>query len=175
MVLYEPSPFAKKGLGIYKMMFGTGIVMSGIQKLRKSGVLKHRYQLPLTPGHYAVYKDLCLILDVITGENNLDADDFLITKHNSRITRQGDQPTWITNVKDRRAHHRELSIVRRHEAFVDYLLNCKVNMLELHSMTRDQRKEKLRRMIDLIPSKENGIRDQIWEGTFKLQSYKPDK
>ena len=168
MVKHESSPVAKKGLWIYKMMFGTRAVMNGIQRLRKRGDLKHRYHLPLTPGHYAVYKDMCLILDIITGENNLDADDFLITKNRSRITRQGGQLAWAVNVKNRRAHHRELSIIRRHETFVDYLLNCQISMLELYAMTRDERKEKLRRMIDLIPTHDNQIREQIWEGTFQL-------
>ena len=145
--------------------------MKEIQKLKKKGILKNRYQLPLTPGHYAVYKDMCLILDIITGENNLEADDFLITNNRSRTTRQGGQLAWEVNVKNRRAHHRELSIIRRHEAFVDFLLNCQVSMLELYAMTRDERKEKLRRMIDLVPTHDNYIRGQIWDGTFQLQYY----
>ena len=171
MINYESSPVAKKGLTIYKLMFGTVAVMREIQKLRKKGIMRNRYQLPLTPGHYAVYKDMCLILDIITGENNLETDDFLIANNGSRNTRQGGQSAWAVNVKNRRAHHRELSIIRRHEAFVDFIINCQVSMLELYAMTRDQRKEKLRRMIDLVPTHDNFIRGQIWDGTFRLQQY----
>ena len=74
---YVASAPARKGLYVYKQMFGDRAIMQDIAKLRRKGILKERAQLPLTPGHIAIHKDLCLIIDILIGDNNLDAEDFL--------------------------------------------------------------------------------------------------
>ena len=71
-------------------------------------------------------------------------------------------------MKEKRAHHSELSIIRRHANLVDYLLSDEISMIEMKSLSRDQRKEKLRRMVEQLSTAENDVRDQIWNGTFEL-------
>ena len=39
--------------------------------------------------------------------------------------------------------------------------------IRMKSLTRDQRKEKLRRMVEQLVTPDNAVRDQIWNGTFK--------
>ena len=168
IIKYEPSIPAKTGLSIYKKMFGTSVVMNDIKRMKRSGKLKHRYQLPLTPGHWAIYKDLCLIFNILIGDQNLDTEDFLIAppKRNHHQTRAGFNSKWTYNLKEKRAHHGELSIIRRHENLVDYLLSDEISMEEMRILTRDQRKEKIRRMVEQLPTSDNDTREEIWNGTF---------
>ena len=168
---YEPSIPAKTGLSIYKKMFGSSVVMNDIKRMRKSGKLKNRCQLPLTPGHFAIYKDLCLIFNILIGDQNLDTEDFLVAppKRNHYSTRSGFNSKWTFNLKEKKAHHSKLSIVRRHANLVDYLLSDEISMEEMKSLNRDQRKEKLRRMVEQLSTPENDVREKIWNGTFVLK------
>ena len=165
---YEPSIPARKGLSIYKKIFGTSRIMSDIKKGRRQGRLTDRAQLPLTPGHHMIYKDLCLVFDILIGDHNLETEDFLVAppKRENRLTRSSHDSVWIYNLKQRRTHHHEISIIRRHKGLVDFFLSDHVSMIEMKSLTRDQRKEKLRRMVEQLVTEDNKIRDKIWNGTF---------
>ena len=171
MVFYETSAPARKGLSIYKQMFGDWAIMQDIARLKRKGTLKDRMQLPLTPGHIAIHKDLCLIFDILAGDNSLNADDFMVPPPKARNyqTRSHDDTAWIYNTKQKRAHHQQLSIIRRHANLVDYILDCKITMLEVKELKREARNDKLKRIVEQLETEDNKVREEIWSGTYRHQ------
>ena len=129
-------------------------------------LIKSYDDIPLLPMQIAIQKDLALIFDILDPKTGMKIEDFLEPPGNgTRQTRANLVTIMQKAIQDPTTNHQHRNLFRRHQGILHWLFQS--GQLEtLLGMKKTGRRIMLGKIIGMMDTEENKIRQRIFQGNY---------